>query len=65
MDILALLNSAINFILFCKMSRQFRRTFQLMFLTSWMPVVVAQNELDGVGCEKREDNGCTTTVTKL
>lgn len=31
MDILALLNGAINFILYCSMSRQFRDTFSKMF----------------------------------
>ncbi|KAM7356652.1 G-protein coupled receptor dmsr-1-like [Cochliomyia hominivorax] len=31
MDVLALLNSSINFILYCSMSRQFRQTFVLLF----------------------------------
>ncbi|KAH1004172.1 G-protein coupled receptor dmsr-1-like [Dendroctonus ponderosae] len=31
MDIMALINSSINFILYCTMSRQFRSTFQEMF----------------------------------
>ena len=31
MDILALLNSGINFILYCSMSQQFRSTFQDLF----------------------------------
>ena len=31
MDILALLNSAINFILYCSMGRQFLTTFALLF----------------------------------
>ncbi|KAJ9588517.1 hypothetical protein L9F63_018114, partial [Diploptera punctata] len=31
MDILALLNGAINFILYCSMSRQFRMTFAILF----------------------------------
>lgn len=31
MDILALINGAINFILYCSMSRQFRDTFSKMF----------------------------------
>ncbi|KDR23127.1 FMRFamide receptor, partial [Zootermopsis nevadensis] len=34
MDILALINSAINFILYCTMSRQFRSTFSLLFRPS-------------------------------
>jgi hypothetical protein len=39
MDILALLNGSINFILYCSMSRQFRTTFALLFkpkiFTKW------------------------------
>ncbi|XP_030756446.1 sex peptide receptor-like [Sitophilus oryzae] len=39
MDILALINSSINFILYCTMSRQFRVTFEEMFrikaITNW------------------------------
>ncbi|XP_037935053.1 probable G-protein coupled receptor 139 [Teleopsis dalmanni] len=50
MDILALINSSINFILYCSMSKQFRTTFTLLFrpkfLDKWLPV--AQDE-DGVG----------------
>ncbi|XP_059225597.1 uncharacterized protein LOC106091488 [Stomoxys calcitrans] len=46
MDILALINSSINFILYCSMSRQFRTTFALLFrpkfLDRWLPV--AQDE---------------------
>lgn len=42
MDILALLNGAINFILYCSMSRQFRQTFGQLFkpkiLAKWPPV---------------------------
>lgn len=37
MDILALVNSAVNFIIYCTMSRQFRDTFALLFLTRWSP----------------------------
>lgn len=41
MDILALLNGAINFILYCSMSRQFRTTFNELFkpklLSKWAP----------------------------
>ncbi|XP_017864433.1 PREDICTED: sex peptide receptor [Drosophila arizonae] len=47
MDILALINSSINFILYCSMSKQFRSTFTLLFrpkfLDKWLPV--AQDEL--------------------
>ncbi|XP_012262773.2 G-protein coupled receptor dmsr-1-like [Athalia rosae] len=43
MDILALINSAINFILYCAMSRQFRMTFNQLFgrwklLGRWTPI---------------------------
>lgn len=41
MDILALLNGAINFILYCSMSRQFRTTFGHLFkpriMKKWQP----------------------------
>jgi len=36
MDILVLLNSAVNFILYCIMSQQFRDTFKSLFLMNWM-----------------------------
>lgn len=39
MDLLALTNSAINFILYCTMSRQFRKTFVKLFCTT---VIVTQ-----------------------
>ncbi|XP_049765773.1 G-protein coupled receptor dmsr-1-like [Schistocerca cancellata] len=42
MDALALLNSAVNFILYCSMSRQFRQTFSQLFrpraFDRWMPI---------------------------
>lgn len=42
MDILALINSAINFILYCTMSRQFRATFSQLFkpriLNKWIAI---------------------------
>ena len=34
MDLLALINSAVNFILYCTMSRQFRKTFTKLFCTT-------------------------------
>lgn len=65
-DVLALINSAINFILYCTMSRQFRITFKLLFwprfLNRWLPVS-SQEELNR--CEMREANGHTTTVTQV
>lgn len=65
MDILALLNSAINFILYCSMSRQFRKTFNLLFrpkfLDRWMPL--SQNDMQ----YNRTDFGGngTTHVTQI
>ncbi|KAL7732611.1 hypothetical protein ACLKA6_013543 [Drosophila palustris] len=48
MDILALINSSINFILYCSMSRQFRSTFTLLFrprwLDKWLPL--SQHDAD-------------------
>ncbi|XP_054724056.1 G-protein coupled receptor dmsr-1-like [Uloborus diversus] len=35
MDALALVNSAINFIIYCSMSQQFRNTFAYLFVPSW------------------------------
>ncbi|XP_063227096.1 G-protein coupled receptor dmsr-1-like [Bacillus rossius redtenbacheri] len=59
MDILALVNSAVNFILYCSMSRQFRATFAQLFrpriLDRWAPVPQA----DG------RDNGAATQVTQV
>lgn len=59
MDIIALINSAINFILYCSMSRQFRTTFKMVFrpgiLNRWLPV--AQVPPEG--------NGHSTQVTQV
>ncbi|XP_003746589.1 sex peptide receptor-like [Galendromus occidentalis] len=45
-DILALINSSVNFILYCTMSRQFRKTFALLFtprwLKKWAPVMATE-----------------------
>lgn len=69
MDMLALVNSAINFILYCVMSRQFRNTFSLLFLPAWMSGVADSSQalshggggggLAGVG------NPSTTQVTQV
>lgn len=56
MDILALINSAINFILYCAMSRQFRTTFSVMFRPRW--TAVPQVDTDG-------HNMTTTQVTQV
>ncbi|XP_034483311.1 sex peptide receptor [Drosophila innubila] len=54
-DVMALINSSINFILYCSMSKQFRSTFTLLFrpkfLDKWMPVAqdeVAATRADGL-----------------
>uniref|UniRef100_A0A1B6ECD2 G-protein coupled receptors family 1 profile domain-containing protein n=1 Tax=Clastoptera arizonana TaxID=38151 RepID=A0A1B6ECD2_9HEMI len=57
MDILALINSAINFILYCAMSRQFRTTFSVLFRPKWM--AVPQVEANG------HNNHTTTQVTQV
>ncbi|KAM7356619.1 G-protein coupled receptor dmsr-1-like isoform 1-T2 [Cochliomyia hominivorax] len=53
MDILALINSSINFILYCSMSRQFRTTFTLLFrpkfLDKWLPVAQDDEAMGGGG----------------
>lgn len=58
MDMLALVNSAINFILYCVMSRQFRNTFSLLFLPSWMSQTESQAVSHGT-------NPTTTQVTQV
>lgn len=70
-DILALINSGINFILYCSMSRQFRKTFIVLFrpkcLTRWLSL--GQDDADGgaghtyIG--RDENNGLTTQVTQV
>ncbi|KAK3915628.1 Sex peptide receptor [Frankliniella fusca] len=58
MDILALINSAINFMVYCCMSRQFRNTFNQLFrprlLGTW--IAVPQHN-------RHDDNGHTVGVT--
>lgn len=60
MDFLALLNSAINFMIYCTMSRQFRYTFSKLFRPSWLPL--PQGDLDnGIN----NHNMTTTVVTQV
>ncbi|KAM8710444.1 hypothetical protein ACLKA7_017114 [Drosophila subpalustris] len=47
MDILALINSSINFILYCSMSRQFRSTFTLLFRPRWLDKWLPLSQHDG------------------
>ncbi|CAN7941625.1 unnamed protein product [Ixodes hexagonus] len=46
MDILALVNSAVNFVLYCSMSRQFRKAFAALFtpriVAKWFPLTTEQ-----------------------
>jgi hypothetical protein len=56
MDILALINSAINFILYCAMSRQFRSTFSALFRPSMFDRWLLVPQHNGNG----DNNGCTT-----
>lgn len=71
MDILALINSAINFILYCSMSRQFRSTFTVLFrpkcLDRWLPVAQQddENNLGRTDIGKDGHNGLTTQVTQV
>lgn len=60
MDILALLNSGINFILYCSMSQQFRNTFQVLFrpkfLDRWKPKTNANLNKDTVPVNPNDTN---------
>lgn len=69
MDILALINSGINFILYCAMSRQFRSTFTLLFrpkfLDKWLPVA-QDDDNQFIRTDGRTDGNCLTTqVTQV
>ncbi|XP_055355871.1 G-protein coupled receptor dmsr-1-like [Paramacrobiotus metropolitanus] len=61
MDILALINSSVNFILYCSMSRQFRKTFCHMFV----PKVITQRwkkwKAQRGGVNRLESTGYTMT----
>lgn len=71
MDILALINSAINFILYCSMSRQFRTTFNDLFrpkcLDRWIPIKQdAETTMAGrTDCGGKDNNGQATQVTQV
>ncbi|XP_049546669.1 G-protein coupled receptor dmsr-1-like isoform X4 [Anopheles darlingi] len=69
MDVLALVNSAINFILYCSMSRQFRSTFSDLFrpriLDRWMAVPQAEDGEGGEGGRGRHQDGATTQITQI
>lgn len=67
MDILALINSAINFILYCAMSLQFRETFKILFrpkiLDRWTEV--PQNDDNQNGSGAKDNNGCVTQISQV
>lgn len=72
MDVIALTNSGINFILYCSMSRQFRSTFNLLFrpkfLDKWLPITQNADDDDnqlGRTDIGRENNCLTTQVTQV
>lgn len=71
MDILALINSGINFILYCTMSRQFRNTFSILFkpkfLTRWVPVAQTNDDEHQYGVTDfgRDNNGQMTQITQV
>ncbi|XP_053687716.1 G-protein coupled receptor dmsr-1-like [Sabethes cyaneus] len=66
MDVLALINSAINFILYCSMSRQFRNTFNYLFrpkcLDKWLPIPQID---EGTPIDRRNQDGATTQITQI
>lgn len=47
MDLLVLLNSAVNFVLYCIMSQQFRDTFRSLFVGKWMCYYKQIRKLNG------------------
>ncbi|XP_034171300.2 G-protein coupled receptor dmsr-1 isoform X1 [Osmia lignaria lignaria] len=63
-DMLTLVNSAINFILYCTMSRQFRKTFNELFCNSWkIPSIGKQIFLENNG--RTGTNHTVTQVTQV
>ena len=63
-DIIVLINSAVNFLLYCSMSRQFRQTFKDVFL-SWCPQPLNNNHATPNGVQYSTINAGSTTTTKL
>ncbi|XP_017759414.1 PREDICTED: sex peptide receptor-like [Eufriesea mexicana] len=61
-DTLTLVNSAINFILYCTMSRQFRKTFNELFCKSWkIPKTTGKQ----ICIENNGNTGTSHTVTQV
>ncbi|KAK9302802.1 hypothetical protein QLX08_005296 [Tetragonisca angustula] len=61
-DMLTLVNSAINFILYCTMSRQFRKTFKKLFCKSWK---IPRNIGKHICMENNGNTGTNHTVTQV
>ncbi|XP_015433844.1 PREDICTED: sex peptide receptor-like [Dufourea novaeangliae] len=61
-DMLTLVNSAINFILYCTMSRQFRKTFNELFCKTWK---IPRNTGKQVLIENNGHTGTNHTVTQV
>ncbi|XP_043260020.1 G-protein coupled receptor dmsr-1-like [Colletes gigas] len=61
-DMLTLVNSAINFILYCTMSRQFRKTFNELFCSSWK---IPRNTGKQIFIEHHGNTGTNNTVTQV
>nr|XP_012135343.1 PREDICTED: FMRFamide receptor-like [Megachile rotundata] len=61
-DMLTLVNSAINFILYCTMSRQFRKTFNELFCKSWK---LPRSTRKQIFIENNGNTGTNHTVTQV
>ncbi|XP_017792657.1 PREDICTED: sex peptide receptor-like [Habropoda laboriosa] len=61
-DMLTLVNSAINFILYCTMSRQFRKTFNELFCKSWK---IPRNTKKQIFIENNGNMDTNHTVTQV
>ncbi|XP_031848230.1 G-protein coupled receptor dmsr-1 isoform X2 [Nomia melanderi] len=61
-DMLTLVNSAINFILYCTMSRQFRKTFNELFCKNWR---ITRNTGKQILIENNGHTGTNHTVTQV
>ncbi|XP_053981480.1 G-protein coupled receptor dmsr-1-like [Hylaeus volcanicus] len=62
MDTLALVNSAINFILYCTMSRQFRKTFNELLCKNWK---IPRNDGKQIVIKRHKSAGPNNTVTQV
>ncbi|XP_078034404.1 G-protein coupled receptor dmsr-1 [Augochlora pura] len=61
-DMLTLVNSAINFILYCTMSRQFRKTFNELFCKNWR---ITRNTGKQILIDNNGHTGTNHTVTQV